>query len=224
MLATELDASDTYESMYNCADPVHEEVLLSHFDNIAPPASNGGMASIEITSGSLRDFREKMGEATHGRVFSSAEARQMLEEIDINSDGAVTAAEFVTYECAALQNGDTRVSNDTCQWQEDGICDEPALCTPGTDVVDCAEDDGALPLSCDYINDGECDEGVYCAYGTDAVDCASANDAQDSGSDADRVPVEDTPVPSAGSKGAAARGPPYLQMLIVLATLASVEG
>lgn len=220
-LVTDLSEPDTpTESEYNCADSVHEEVLLTHFDNIAPAASNGGMASIEITSDNLRDFREKMGEATHGRVISSAEAREMLQEVDMNSDGTVTAAEFVTYECAALYDGDASVgAGNTCQWLGDGICDEPTLCARGTDVVDCTYDAQVLP--CDYTSDGVCDEGTYCAYGTDTVDCAVANTSEikstvDGGLEED----SNTPLSSADDSGGAAMNVPNLQTLALVVVLA----
>ena len=167
-------------SEYDCADVVQEEVLLSYFDKIASPASqsNDGTAAIAITSDDLRDFREKMAEATMGRVFSAAEARQMLQQVDTNSDGVVTAAEFVTYECAALQNSQSSSSvgtGGTCEWVGDGICDEPVLCATGTDTADCENDEQVLP--CEYTSDGVCDEGTYCAFGTDTVDCAPEVDA-----------------------------------------------
>ncbi len=70
--------------------------------------------------------------------------------------------------------------DDTCQWANDGECDDPGLgtgaCRQGTDYSDCwrlatdREDD-----SCQWANDGECDEPHFgtgaCTQGTDRTDC-----------------------------------------------------
>ena len=63
---------------------------------------------------------------------------------------------------------------DTCNYSNDGICDEPPLeggCAVGTDTTDCMYQ----PFyPCEYINDGVCDEGPehqYCLPGTDTNDC-----------------------------------------------------
>ncbi|MEQ8403640.1 MAG: trypsin-like serine protease [Oceanicaulis sp.] len=70
--------------------------------------------------------------------------------------------------------------NDTCQYANDGECDEPGLgtgaCRAGADHSDCwriatgQEDD-----SCQFANDGECDEPGFgtgaCTQGTDRSDC-----------------------------------------------------
>ena len=64
----------------------------------------------------------------------------------------------------------------TCQWANDGECDEPGIgtgaCTAGTDATDCA---GVGLDTCRWASDGECDEpGIgtgACAAGTDTADC-----------------------------------------------------
>ncbi|MHA6289078.1 trypsin-like serine peptidase [Maricaulis sp. CAU 1757] len=70
--------------------------------------------------------------------------------------------------------------NDTCQWANDGECDDPGIgtgaCETGTDYSDCwrlvtgVEDD-----SCQWANDGECDEPGFgtgaCTQATDLSDC-----------------------------------------------------
>jgi len=70
--------------------------------------------------------------------------------------------------------------DDSCQWANDGECDDPGLgtgaCTQGTDYSDCwrlatnVEDD-----SCQWANDGECDEPHFgtgaCTQATDLTDC-----------------------------------------------------
>jgi len=70
--------------------------------------------------------------------------------------------------------------NDSCQWANDGECDDPDIgtgaCTQGTDYSDChrirerREDD-----SCRWARDRECDEPRFgtgaCTQGTDRTDC-----------------------------------------------------
>lgn len=58
-----------------------------------------------------------MGEVTMGRVFSAAEALQMLKDVDRNSDGVVTAPEFVTYECARLYATSVGAGSTTARYQ-----------------------------------------------------------------------------------------------------------
>lgn len=69
---------------------------------------------------------------------------------------------------------------DTCQWANDGECDDPGIgtgaCEQGTDYSDCwriatsVEDN-----SCRWANDGECDEPGFgtgaCTQATDLADC-----------------------------------------------------
>ena len=72
---------------------------------------------------------------------------------------------------AAWAQGD-----DSCQWANDGECDEPGIgtgaCLFGTDAADCA---GVGQNVCQWANDGECDEPSIgtgaCASGTDTADC-----------------------------------------------------
>lgn len=70
--------------------------------------------------------------------------------------------------------------DDTCQWANDGECDDPGLgtgaCTVGTDYSDCwrlAEE--VEDNSCQWANDGECDEPGFgtgaCTQATDLADC-----------------------------------------------------
>jgi hypothetical protein len=69
----------------------------------------------------------------------------------------------------------------TCQYANDGECDEPDLCAVGTDGADCGGSGGGGgggggDNSCEYAFDEECDDGsnggvVYCARGTDSSDC-----------------------------------------------------
>lgn len=66
---------------------------------------------------------------------------------------------------------------DTCEFANDGACDEPLLCATGTDSTDCTGAAGNCTDTCASANDGECDDGgpgaVYavCALGTDCGDC-----------------------------------------------------
>jgi hypothetical protein len=55
-----------------------------------------------------------------------------------------------------------------CPYTNDGECDEPNICAPGTDADDCN-------AACESTNDGECDEpeGLdICPEGSDVTDCA----------------------------------------------------
>ena len=75
--------------------------------------------------------------------------------------------------------------DDTCQWANDGECDDPGIgtgaCSVGTDYSDCwriatqVEDD-----SCQWANDGECDEPGFgtgaCTQATDLTDCGEIID------------------------------------------------
>jgi len=74
--------------------------------------------------------------------------------------------------------------DDTCQWANDGECDDPGIgtgaCPQFTDYSDCrriatnVEDD-----SCQWANDGECDEPQFgtsaCTQGTDRSDCGDVS-------------------------------------------------
>lgn len=62
--------------------------------------------------------------------------------------------------------------DDSCEWANDGFCDEPTYCVVGTDVTDCSAEPRPADDSCQYANDGECDEPTYCVAGTDTTDCA----------------------------------------------------
>jgi hypothetical protein len=70
--------------------------------------------------------------------------------------------------------------NDTCTYANDGACDEPYLCTDGTDCTDCADAPDMVGIgdtpdtcenSCDFARDGYCDEPFLCTPGTDCEDC-----------------------------------------------------
>ena len=61
----------------------------------------------------------------------------------------------------------------SCRYANDGMCDEPGLCQPGTDTTDCSGARGGAN-SCRYANDGTCDEPRFCDPGTDAADCSRA--------------------------------------------------
>ena len=85
---------------------------------------------------------------------------------------------------------------DTCQWANDGECDEPGIgtgvCEAGTDASDCT---GVGLDTCEWANDGECDEpdigtGV-CAAGTDTGDCRPAGGIAPTGGKGDGPGVGD---------------------------------
>ena len=80
-----------------------------------------------------------------------------------------------------------RHSGDSCQFANDGECDEPNVCAEGTDATDCGtlrsyRRSAPAPQttarrsddSCQFANDGECDEPSACPVGTDATDCGSS--------------------------------------------------
>jgi hypothetical protein len=65
---------------------------------------------------------------------------------------------------------------DTCEFANDGECDEPVLCATGTDSTDCSNP-GICTNTCATAFDGECDDGgpgaqfSVCALGSDCDDC-----------------------------------------------------
>jgi hypothetical protein len=69
------------------------------------------------------------------------------------------------------------IVDDSCDAAFDGECDDPGICSVGTDATDCGQtptdltDDG--PDSCPYALDDVCDEPNLCAAGTDSTDCDS---------------------------------------------------
>ncbi|WP_238934928.1 trypsin-like serine peptidase [Maricaulis parjimensis] len=76
---------------------------------------------------------------------------------------------------AARYTGD-----DSCQWANDGECDDPGLgtgaCRQGTDYSDCWRlVQGVEDNTCRWANDGECDEPGFgtgaCTQATDLADC-----------------------------------------------------
>ena len=65
---------------------------------------------------------------------------------------------------------------DTCEFANDGECDEGFLCPAGTDSSDCRPPT-VCSDTCAYAFDGECDDGglgagtTLCALGSDCSDC-----------------------------------------------------
>ena len=93
------------------------------------------------------------------------------------SDGFATCIRTNTYDCDAvfaLCDGERQhlaaacqmatAGSDSCAFANDGACDDPGFCAPGTDATDCDN-------SCDLAYDGMCEEGAECAFGTDSADC-----------------------------------------------------
>jgi len=79
-------------------------------------------------------------------------------------------------------DGSGYTGNDTCQWANDGECDDPDIgtgaCTQGTDYSDCHRiATGMEDNSCQWANDGECDEPAFgtgaCTQATDTADCGA---------------------------------------------------
>lgn len=89
-----------------------------------------------------------------------------------------------------LLPGAVLAQDNSCQWANDGECDEGrygggAYCADGTDTADCARI--AATAVCEYAFDYECDEARhggtgFCPSGTDAFDCIlmAAGTADDS--------------------------------------------
>jgi len=92
-------------------------------------------------------------------------------------------------------NGTDPYDCGVCQWVDDGVCDEPGLCAPGSDAADCcatAENgvceemsqggecpDGSDPWDCGFCqwtNDNECDEPDLCPPGSDSDDCCAVQE------------------------------------------------
>ncbi len=66
------------------------------------------------------------------------------------------------------------VPSDTCTYALDDECDEPRLCSAGTDATDCGSIQSyteQIDDSCTYANDSVCDEPAPCQVGTDSTDC-----------------------------------------------------
>ncbi|XP_077986455.1 uncharacterized protein LOC144440886 isoform X1 [Glandiceps talaboti] len=110
----------------------------------------------------------------------------------------VAKAMLVKKVAAKRQGGGGASCDDTCQYANDGMCDVPDYCLPGTDCSDCppfmcADGSTSIPghyecdgdndcgddsdevnceNSCNYAYDGVCDEPMYCEYGTDTDDCS----------------------------------------------------
>ena len=65
------------------------------------------------------------------------------------------------------------VSDDSCEHANDGYCDEPYSCQPGTDKTDCDKSGfkNGTNKYCQWTMDGECDENRHCPRGSDRQDC-----------------------------------------------------
>ena len=81
---------------------------------------------------------------------------------------------------------DVEGGGDSCQFANDGTCDEPTGCDTGTDTTDCydamtsssssSSSSSSGDDSCQYANDGDCDEPTACDTGTDTTDCSNSGD------------------------------------------------
>ena len=69
--------------------------------------------------------------------------------------------------------------DDSCQYAMNEVCDDPGLCSAGTDFTDCRRM-GYADDSCQYASNGVCDEPTLCSPGTDYSDCSSKSYADDS--------------------------------------------
>ncbi|MGK9165033.1 hypothetical protein KXR53_01980 [Inquilinus limosus] len=105
------------------------------------------------------------------------------------TDATDCKAKAGTGQAPAAPAAPSAAGDDSCQFAQDGECDEPGrgtgLCSAGTDATDCSAAGGdapstgsggaATPAACPFTGDGECDEpgkgSGLCAAGTDAEDC-----------------------------------------------------
>jgi hypothetical protein len=71
------------------------------------------------------------------------------------------------------------IEPNSCRWANDNECDEPGLCSVGTDTNDCRIPQD-VSNGCRYANDGECDEPDLCDPGTDTNDCRGPIDVSNS--------------------------------------------
>ena len=82
------------------------------------------------------------------------------------------------YRCSDMICGGSAA---TCHHTDDGVCDEPFVCVPGTDSHDCHECNHLIVYFVEGIrreylattNNSKCDEPYDCRYGTDALDCGN---------------------------------------------------
>jgi len=68
--------------------------------------------------------------------------------------------------------------DNSCQYANDGTCDEPQHCNRGTDSGDCSTQGD----TCQWAGDEVCDEPQHCSYGTDWSDCSPGSGGGGSGS------------------------------------------
>ncbi len=59
----------------------------------------------------------------------------------------------------------------SCRFAVDGECDEPKVCSTGTDAWDCQGAGLLGPNDCFWAYDGECDEPSICPSNSDSWDC-----------------------------------------------------
>lgn len=97
--------------------------------------------------------------ARNGTTLAEAD---LDESDDTETDGVVTSG-----------GGD-----DSCEWANDGECDEPEYCDPGTDVTDCSQGSEPIDAADDDAADGDADadSGADGAATDDSVEAACAED------------------------------------------------
>jgi len=70
-----------------------------------------------------------------------------------------------------LSGGAADAQQNTCRYAFDGECDEPKICSTGTDAWDCRGEGVPGPNDCFWAYDGECDEPSLCPGNSDSWDC-----------------------------------------------------
>ena len=149
-----------------------------------PTATEGSGRAVETTGSMQEDLRlyltrwaEPVDVQQRGAIWDislRSTDRRIREVFTARDLLSLTLLVQPTVEVAA-QPEVALGASDACQFAHDGQCDEPDLCSEGTDSTDCRGAGPTAPIPespCPYAGDGECDEPHLCLVGTDALDCS----------------------------------------------------
>ena len=116
--------------------------------------------------------------------FALCSHHALCDDFDFSND-----VEVVTGHCSPdcffpCSNMTCGGSGSTCKHTDDGVCDEPFVCVPGTDAHDCHTCDHSIVtfvagVRREYLattNNSICDEPYDCPHGTDTIDCENEGD------------------------------------------------
>ena len=163
--------------------------------------SQMGSADVTIAMQTLEMLPGESPEAAIRRIFGVSPVYDVRKLLD--SDAPPTAAtqpgSGTGYQPSS--GTDSQVCNDSCVYRNDGVCDEPTYCAPGTDCSDCAgqrtdSNDSTTPAAtptCPYEGDGICDVPTYCPEGTDIQDCQTQTPNENNGNQ-DDIPASSSSV------------------------------